>query len=245
MKPTSEQPNHFTVPDLTIQSLAETILQSDRPQVIFFDAVGTLFGVTGSVGLQYAKIAQRHGVMADAKDLDQAFYAAFKQAGSPAFPQASPIEIPQLEFNWWKEITRSTFLGAVKQTKNLDFDDFNAFFSDLFVYFAGPEPWFIYPEIITTLDYLNQNNIPMGIISNFDSRLHAVLRSLSLHHYFQSITISTEVGAAKPDGKIFTTALEKHHCQASQTWHIGDSRTEDYEAAIAQGLGCILVDRAE
>ncbi len=219
-----------------LQDLIETLGEADRPRVVFFDAVGTLFGVERSVGAQYAKVARRHGVEARAEDLDLAFYTAFKQAGSPAFPTAASHEIPQLEYDWWKAITRSSFV-------NIEFADFDAFFADLFAYFASAEPWFLYPETIATLAFFNQAKIPIGIASNFDSRLYSVLRSLSLDHYFQSVTISTEVGSAKPDGKIFTVALSKHDCKAHQAWHVGDSRKEDYVAAIAMGLRGILVDR--
>ena len=210
---------------------------TSRPKAIFFDAVGTLFGVAGSVGLQYATIAQRHGVIAKATDLDQSFYAAFKRSGPPAFPGAETMDIPNLEYEWWKEITRASFEGAEM------FTDFDTFFADLFVYFASGEPWIIYPETIQTLDFLRESGIPIGIISNFDSRLYSVLRSLSLDHYFQSVTISTEVGAAKPNGKIFSVALAKHNCEAGEAWHVGDSLKEDYEAATAMGLRGILVDR--
>jgi putative hydrolase of the HAD superfamily len=210
----------------SLDELKGLIGEGDQPKVVLFDAVGTLFGVVDSVGVQYAKVANRHGVETIAAALDLAFYAAFKQAG----------QIPQLEYNWWKAITRSSFA-------DIAFADFDAFFADLFAYFAGPKPWFLYPETIATLEFFKQSHIPMGIASNFDSRLYSVLRSLSLDHYFQSVTISTEVGSAKPDGKIFTIALAKHGCEAHQAWHVGDSRKEDYEAATGMGLRGILVDR--
>lgn len=221
-----------------LRDLIERVEDDDRPRVVFFDAVGTLFGVEGSVGKQYAKVALRHGVTAGAAELDLAFYAAFKEAGSPAFPKAIVAQIPQLEYEWWKAITRSSF-------GKIEFVDFDAFFADLFAYFASADPWFLYPETIETLGFLNQANIPIGIVSNFDSRLYSVLRSLSLDQYFQSVTISTEVGSAKPDGKIFTVALAKQGCEADQAWHVGDSRKEDYEAAIAMGLRGIWVDRLQ
>ncbi len=220
----------------SLEDLKDLIRGGDVPKVVFFDAVGTLFGVKHSVGTQYAKVAARHGVTAVAADVDVAFYATFKQAGSPAFPNAIAAQIPQLEYDWWKKITRSSF-GTIT------FANFDEFFADLFAYFACAEPWFIYPETIEILQFFNRANIPIGIVSNFDSRLYSVLRSLSLDQYFQSVTISTEVGSAKPDGKIFTVALAKQGCNAHQAWHVGDSRKEDYEAAITMGLQGILVDR--
>jgi len=43
-----------------------------RPKVIFLDAVGTLFGVKGSVG-KVIEMAQRFGVQVSDSTLDQAF----------------------------------------------------------------------------------------------------------------------------------------------------------------------------
>jgi len=50
-----------------------------RPKVIFFDAVGTLFGVKGSVGKVYSEMAQRFGVQVSDSTLDQAFLRSFQQ----------------------------------------------------------------------------------------------------------------------------------------------------------------------
>jgi putative hydrolase of the HAD superfamily len=87
--------------------------------------------------------------------------------------------------------------------------------------------------------------IPLAIVSNFDSRLYAVLHALDLAPYFSSITISTETGVAKPDPKIFAIALEKHHVSPELAWHIGDSFEDDYRAACAAGLRGIWLRRRE
>jgi putative hydrolase of the HAD superfamily len=215
-------------------------LVADRPTVIFLEVVGTLFGVRDGVGAQYAIVADRFGVTVDADALDVAFYAVFKQAGSPAFPDASPETIPQLEFDWWRSVVVETFqlAGVLDQ-----FVEFDRFFDAVFQYFATDVPWVVYPETFMVLNGLQTIGIPLGVLSNFDSRIYAVLRSLKLYSYFQSVTISTEAGAAKPNPAIFHCAIAKHGCEASQAWHVGDSRTEDFEAAIAAGLRGIWVDR--
>ena len=220
--------------------LGDENLDIERPSVIFFDAVGTVFGVRDGVGAQYAKCADRAGVNASAAALDSAFYESFKAAGSSVFPLASIDMIPKLEFEWWRSVVFDTFnsVGVVNQ-----FESFDGFFEDVFQYFATAEPWVVYPETIAVLESLQALGIPIGIVSNFDSRLYSVLRSLLLDQYFQSVTISTEVGSAKPNGKIFTVALAKHACEAHQAWHIGDSFKDDYEAATAMGLRGIWVDR--
>ncbi|NET10403.1 MAG: HAD family hydrolase [Merismopedia sp. SIO2A8] len=212
-----------------------------RPNVIFFDAVGTLFGVRGSVGEIYADLAKPYGVHADAKLLNGAFFRAFKAAPSMAFPGVDLYSIAAREFSWWKAIAQQTFADAGVLDQ---FSHFDHFFDGLYQHFATAKPWFVYPDTLETLKYWQAQGVEVGIISNFDSRIHQVLTALNLSGLFNSITISTEVGAAKPDSLIFKVALEKHHCLPSQAWHIGDTLRDDYEGARTAGLRGILLERS-
>lgn len=211
-----------------------------QPDVIFFDAVGTLFGVKGSVGEIYAELARPYGVDGDAQAIDQAFYQSFKAAPPMAFPGADVYSIPAREFEWWKAIAQQTFqsVGVLEQ-----FTHFDHFFDTLYEHFATAAPWFVYEDTLKTLMHWRQRGIPLGIVSNFDSRIHRVLLALELAGFFDSITISTEVGAAKPSGDIFKAALEKHGCPPHKAWHVGDSFKEDYEGSIAMGLRGIWLQR--
>jgi putative hydrolase of the HAD superfamily len=213
----------------------------ERPRVMFFDAVGTLFGVKGSVGQIYAAIAQQHDVEVAPQTLDWAFGPAFKAAGNPAFPGVDPSELAAREYTWWREVAIATFNQADVLPQ---FADFDAFFDELFQYFATAEPWDLYPDTIATLSQIRSAGIELGVVSNFDSRLHQVLPALGLADFFSSVTISTEVGAAKPAPLIFQAALQKHHCTSDQAWHVGDSLEEDYRAAIAAGLNGIWLQRS-
>ncbi|WP_017319117.1 HAD-IA family hydrolase [Mastigocladopsis repens] len=212
----------------------------ERPKVIFLDAVNTLFGVKGSVGEIYSQIAQEFGVEVSADSLNKTFVQSFKAAPPPMFPNAEEQDIPQREFDWWLGITQKTFEQAGVLQK---FADFSTFFSELYIHFGTAEPWFIYPDVLPALVSWRRLGIELGILSNFDSRIYSVLQSLELREFFGSITISTQVGAAKPDSKIFTTALEKHNCLPEAAWHIGDSITEDYHGARAAGLRGIWINR--
>lgn len=213
-----------------------------QPKVIFFDAVGTLFGVRGSVGEVYSAIAQRFGVDVSAQTLDQTFVQSFKAAPPLVFPGVERQEIPACEFEWWQVVALRTFQQAGVLH---EFSDFFAFFDELYVHFASPEPWFVYPDIGPALERWQQKNIELAIVSNFDSRIRSVLKALDLDRYFTSITISSEAGAAKPDPQIFAIALEKHNCLPEEAWHIGDSYKEDYQAAKAAGLRGIWLKRTE
>ena len=122
-------------------------------------------------------------------------------------------------------------------------ESFEAFFQGLFDYFATAEPWSVYPETRSTLTHWRSLGIDLGVISNFDQRLHPVLWALNLTEYFSSITLSTEVGAAKPDPRVFMAALAKHACRPEQAWHVGDSFEDDYQGARSAGLRAVWLKR--
>jgi len=213
---------------------------SAAPKVIYLDAFGTLFGVKGSVGELYSNLARTAAVSTDPHAINRAFYKSFSKAERLAFPDAAPTAIPELEYRWWKVIVAETFeqVGALEK-----FEDFDTFYAGLYGYFETAAPWQVYSDTQTALRRWQEKGIQLGVISNFDSRLYRVLNVLGLADYFQSVTISTEVGAAKPSAKIFEAALAKHHCLASQAWHVGDSKSEDYVGAQLAGLRPILITR--
>jgi putative hydrolase of the HAD superfamily len=210
------------------------------PQVIFLDAVGTLFGVRDSVGQVYSEMASKHGVNCAPELLNKYFYAAFKNSSPCIFTDRSTGDIPAAEYQWWREINRQTFTAAGIWDQ---FADFEAFFQELYDYFTTSAAWTIYPDTIAALTNWQQAGVPLAILSNFDSRLYPVLKALDLHQYFSTVTISTEVGAAKPQAAIFTTALSKHQCPAQSAWHIGDSLEEDYLGAGSVGMTAIWLNR--
>jgi putative hydrolase of the HAD superfamily len=231
--------------DIQIQHRYPTLLDIPDslpvPEVIFLDAVGTLFGVRDSVGRIYSEVASKYGVDCQSELLARCFYSAFKNSSPCIFPSVAPVDIPHHEYLWWREINRQTFTAAGVWGQ---FADFDAFFQELYAYFATAAAWVIYPDVIPALERWTRSTIKLGILSNFDSRLYAVIEVLDLAKYFSTVTISTEVNAAKPQAAIFTTALTKYRCTPHLAWHIGDSFGEDYQGAKSVGINAIWLDRA-
>ncbi|MEO0806900.1 MAG: HAD-IA family hydrolase [Cyanobacteria bacterium J06643_4] len=230
----------MSVAPLSAETLSTDKPHSTLPKVIYLDAFGTLFGVKGSVGELYSSLARTAQVNTDPQAVNRAFYQSFAASERLAFPDASREAIPELEYRWWKAIVSETFdrVGALEK-----FEDFDTFYAGLYGYFETSAPWQVYPDTMRSLIRWQSLGISLGVISNFDSRLYRVLSVLGLANYFESVTISTEVGAAKPSAKIFQAALTKHHCSASEAWHIGDSEAEDYAGAQAVGMRAILIAR--
>lgn len=211
---------------------------TDKPEVIFFDAAGTLFEVRGSVGEIYSRIASQYGCEADAAQLQQNFARWFRLQPPMAFAAGTAEDkLRELEKNWWSNLVRAVFADCGS------FSHFDEFFDDVFERFRKPEIWRVFDDVIPTLTELKRQGFRLGVISNFDSRLDDVLRVCELDRFFDSVHISARVGAAKPDPLIFDAALAFHHIEAAQAWHIGDSPREDFEGAQTSGLEAILINR--
>jgi putative hydrolase of the HAD superfamily len=211
------------------------------PQVIFFDAAGTLLEVRGSVGEIYSRVASQYDLHADAGQLQEGFARWFRLQPPMAFPigpaETSNEKLQLMEKDWWRNLVRAVFsdCGA--------FPHFDDFFDDLFERFRTNEFWRVYDDVAPALGELKRRGFRLGVISNFDSRLLDVLRACGLEQFFDSVHISTQVGAAKPDPAIFQAALKDHSIEPSQALHVGDSLREDVEGAQAAGLEALLLDR--
>ena len=211
-----------------------------KPQVIFLDAVGTIFGVKNNVGYIYTKLASKYGVSRDANLINEYFYQAFKESSPLAFDETEYETVQKLEYVWWEKIAYQTF---AKANALKEFTDFYVFFQELYEYFKTHQPWYIYDEVIPCLKQWQKQGVQLAIISNFDTRIYSVLESLKLQSYFQTITISSLTGVAKPDRQIFLKALQKHDCKAEDAWYIGDSLKEDYWGAKALGMKSFWLKR--
>jgi putative hydrolase of the HAD superfamily len=211
-----------------------------QPKVIFWDAVGTLFGIRGSVGQIYSCFAAQHGVIVEPGALNRAFMQSFWAAPRAAFSVVSPRDLAVKELAWWQAIAAHSFAqtGVLEQ-----FKDFDAFFAELFAHFATAEPWSVYEDVPAMLQHCRESGISLGVLSNFDSRLLRVLAALELSQFFDSVTCSTTVGSAKPEPEIFAIALGKHDCPPEQAWHIGDSWQEDIRGALNAGVKPIWLNR--
>lgn len=206
-------------------------------RAVFFDAAGTLFHTREPVGLSYARLAGEYGVEATAEQVDAGFRRAFHNAGGLAFgPGHSAEALRRLEREWWRGVVADTFVGAGR------FSDFEGYFAALFSFFADPLNWRADSDAAAVLENLQRRELVLGVISNFDFRLYRILSGLGLSRYFNSITISSEAGYAKPSPEIFGAALRRHSLQPEQALHVGDSRHLDVVGATGAGLAAALID---
>jgi putative hydrolase of the HAD superfamily len=209
-------------------------------KAVFFDAAGTLFEAREPVAHTYVRIAREYGIDVPEAAVMAGFRRAFGAAPVIAFGSGrSAAELRALERDWWRDLVRETFAGLG------EFPNFEGYFEALFAYFASPDHWRVETGAIATLSDLKRHGFQLGIISNFDYRLYRILDGLGLGAYFDSITISTEVGHAKPRREIFAAALDRHRIAAGDAMHVGDSVHHDFEPARELGFYAVLLDPNE
>jgi len=173
---------------------------------ITFDVGGTLIEPWPSVGHVYAEVAARFGVSGIAPEmLTQGFGRAWKAQTSFDYARES-----------WFGIVRETFGD---QAAKLPAE----FYPAVFDRFMEVDTWRIYDDVLPTLQALGARGMKLGIISNWDARLRPLLANLDLARHFSSIVISCEVGATKPDGRLFARAAQELGVSPGELLHVGDS----------------------
>ena len=162
-------------------------------RAIFFDVAGTLIVTRERIGLSYARLAQRYGLEAGDKAVGAAFRRAFNMAPGLAFgPGHDACELRRLERAWWRRVVTETFAEFG------EFRDFDGYFAALFDFLGDPANWKADPEAAPLQARLKERGHTLGVISNFDYRVYEILDGLGLGSYFDSVTISSEAGWAKP-----------------------------------------------
>lgn len=211
-------------------------MRNGNINTIFFDAADTLFYIDKGLGNTYASVAKKYGADPDPDLLKKAFSKAFTTAPPLAFGGVSDEERKTLEKDYWKNI-----VDRVYQEVGM-FDKFDEHFNELFEVFRT-NAWTIFPETKEVLSTLKNKNYRLGIISNFDSRVYDVMRSLEINEFFDKFVISSEAGHAKPDPNIYHIALRKIGADPKECLHIGDNIYNDFHGPRALGIHALLLDR--
>jgi len=90
------------------------------------------------------------------------------------------------------------------------------------------------------LDYLKPKYHLHLITNGFQEVQHTKLSGSGMEPYFETLTVSEEVGVKKPNPEIFRYALRKANATAEESLMIGDEMAVDIDGARAAGIDQIL-----
>ncbi|MDB6134308.1 MAG: haloacid dehalogenase, family protein [Verrucomicrobiales bacterium] len=231
------------------------------PQFLYFDCAGTLMHPAEPIGRVYARTAAAFGIHSDPKEIQTRFRKAWKKALRPVYPHG-PDE--NVDLTWWRKIVRESLLPAplVENSRAIndptlksgshgssnddhtgsgtglgifETDAFEDCFQTLFRHYARPDAWRLYPEVRPLLEAL-RGKVRMGVLSNFDARLYPLLDGHGLTPFFETIVISSESAACKPDPAIFTRAAAMAGNLPPEVILLaGDDKVNDWQGGAAAG----------
>ena len=104
---------------------------------------------------------------------------------------------------------------------------------------VDPDEWQVYPDAVAVLDALRANGIRTAVVSNIAWDVRPTLTAAGA--VADEVMLSFEVGAAKPDPRIFEITLKRLGVDAAEALMVGDSEVKD---GAAREVGCsfLLVD---
>ena len=100
----------------------------------------------------------------------------------------------------------------------------------------------IYPDVISTLQYLKKNGFKIALCSNLAMPYGEHLKQI-VTDYFDAVIFSYEVGVIKPQKRIYEVIEEKINYPMSQMLFIGDNQILDVDMPISLGMSARLIDR--
>src|SRR5437762_9834442 len=205
-------------------------------KAVFFDAVGTLFRLTKTVGDHYAYVGGEVGLDLDAQNLERAFHTVWKQ-----MPQRAAIDRPREndDKGWWRGLVYLVLDQIAPSLSEFDRDNF---FEIAYEHFAEAGVWELYPEVPGILEQL-QPRFQLAVLSSFDGRLRFILQHLGISRFFTHIFLSSEIGADKPDLEIYRRALRLIDLKPNEVLHVGDDPARAWKAATAAGLSILQLNR--
>ncbi len=207
-------------------------------QTIFFDAAGTLIHLKEPVGQTYATFAAQHGIQVEEQALKNAFRYAWNSLPAPLHPSASPDD----DRSWWRSLVSEVFTHALGTP--LPEEALDPLFADLYDHFALPQAWAVYEDVQPALEDLSRDH-RLLVLSNFDRRLRSILEGHQLTPFFETILLSSEIGASKPHPRVFKAALDVADCPPEACLHVGDDPVRDIEGAQSQSIWTYHVTRPD
>jgi HAD superfamily hydrolase (TIGR01509 family) len=210
----------------------------DPIQAVLFDFAGTLFMPQRASRFV---LAAAHELGLDLSPADcERLADACLAAGFPGAPY--PQSVPER-------------LRGVYEQRDLSSDSHRAAYSGLLSTVEMPDPnlagaiyeqirepagWVPYADARDLLDELAARGVRAGVVSNVGFNLRPILRAHGFAELAFRCTMSYEVGATKPDPRIFQAALRSLDASASTTLMVGDHHTAD-RGAEALGIRTLIL----
>lgn len=213
-------------------ALFEWQRQWSKYRHLFFDLDRTLWDFDAAAEVAFERIYEKYGL---------------KQRGVPSAHDFHMVYHPLNERLWElyradqitkEELNRVRFLKPLEHYGIHDVELADRLSED-YVYWS-PRIVRLVPGTMELLDYLKPKYHLHLITNGFQEVQHIKLGGSGLEPYFETRTVSEEVGVKKPNPEIFRYALRKAGALPEESLMIGDEMAVDIDGARAAGLDTLL-----
>ena len=206
-------------------------------QHIFFDLDRTLWDFDAAAEVAFERIYEKYNL---------------KSLGIPSAHEFHEVYHPLNEQLWVlyradkitkDELNRTRFVLPLEHYGIHD-TDLADHLSEDYVYWS-PRIVRLVPGTMELLEYLKPKYHLHLITNGFQEVQHTKLSGSGLEPYFETLTVSEEVGVKKPNPEIFHYALRKAGAKAEDSLMIGDEMAVDIDGARAAGMDTLLFHPTE
>lgn len=204
---------------------------------IFFDLDRTLWDFDAAAEVAFERIYEKYGL---------------KELGIPSAHDFHMVYHPLNEHLWElyradkitkDDLNRTRFLKPLEHYGIHDIELADNLSKD-YVYWS-PRIVRLVPGTMELLDYLKPKYHLHLITNGFQEVQHTKLGGSGMEPYFETLTVSEEVGVKKPNPEIFLFALKKAGATAQESLMIGDEMAVDIDGARAAGIDQLFFNPSE
>ena len=199
---------------------------------IFFDLDRTLWDFDTAAEVAFEKIYDQYHL----KDLGIPSAHEFHEVYHPLNEQL--WELYRAEQITKDELNRTRFLKPLEHYGIHDVELADHLSHD-YVYWS-PRIVRLVPGTMELLEYLKPKYHLHLITNGFEEVQHTKLSGSGMEPYFETLTVSEEVGVKKPNPEIFRYALRKANATPEESVMIGDEMAVDIDGARAAGMDQIF-----
>ena len=205
---------------------------SKKYQHVFFDLDRTLWDFDAAAEVAFERIYEKYDL---------------KSRGIPSAHEFHEVYHPLNEQLWVlyradkitkDELNRTRFLKPLGYYGIHDVELADHLSED-YVYWS-PRIVRLVPGTMELLDYLKPKYHLHLITNGFQEVQHTKLSGSGMEPYFETLTVSEEVGVKKPNPEIFRYALKKAHATAEESLMIGEEMAVDIDGARVVGMDTVL-----
>jgi putative hydrolase of the HAD superfamily len=208
-----------------------------RWAAVFFDAGETLVHPHPSFPDLFARILVREGHEVSPEAIRDRIHVVSDRFREAARTNELWTTSPEKSRRFWHEVY-AIFLKDIGITDEALADTCYREFTDLANYA-------LFDDVVPALRRLQEADLTLGVVSNFEEWLERLLEQLGVRSYFAVRVISGVEGFEKPDPRIFHLAMERAGVEPGRSVYVGDNPEFDVDPALAVGMFPVLIDRRD